>query len=179
MSGMAEEEQPSNPIPPPPSSHQPLPPFVEVMCKSSGRTRRFAAGTEAGFAIYLINKKLDIGLPLALHIEAVKEGEEPVSFGPNAVLVDYGDGWKLETVTDVEFAGVGKEKRVQPTEVKIPKSSGGSHPSESAVSSQPVISFVYIGKIFLAIIFIFALGAVFTLALENLPRLILFINSSM
>ncbi|CBI39045.3 unnamed protein product, partial [Vitis vinifera] len=176
---MAEEEQPSNPIPPPPS-HQPLPPFVEVMCKSSGRTRRFAAGTEAGFAIYLINKKLDIGLPLALHIEAVKEGEEPVSFGPNAVLVDYGDGWKLETVTDVEFAvGVGKEKRVQPTKVKIPKSLGGSHPSESAVSSQPVISFVYIGKIFIAIIFIFALGAVFTLALENLPRLILFINSSM
>ncbi|RVW90328.1 hypothetical protein CK203_036790 [Vitis vinifera] len=59
------------------------------------------------------------------------------------------------------------------------ESLGGSHPSESAVSSQPVISFVYIGKIFLAIIFIFALGAVFTLALENLPRLILFINSSM
>ena len=65
--------------------------FVEVICKSLGRTRRFAAGTEAGFAIYLINKKLDTGVPLALHIEAVKEGEEPVSFGPNAVLVDYGD----------------------------------------------------------------------------------------
>ena len=79
--------------------------FVEVICKSSGRTRQFAAGTEAGFAIYLINKKLDTGVPLALHIEAVKEGKEPVSFSPNAVLVDYGDGWKLETVTEVEFAG--------------------------------------------------------------------------
>lgn len=79
--------------------------FVEVICKSSRRTRRFAAGTEAGFAICLINKKLDTGVPLAIHIEAVKEGEEPISFGPNAVLVDYGDGWKLETVTEVEFAG--------------------------------------------------------------------------
>ena len=51
--------------------------------------------------------------------------------------------------------------------------------SERAVASQPGISFVYIGKIFLAIIFIFVLAAVFTLALENLPTLILFINSSM
>ncbi|XP_028104417.1 uncharacterized protein LOC114303497, partial [Camellia sinensis] len=64
-------------------------------------TRRFAAGTEAGFAVSLINRKLDGG-PMALHIEAVKEGEEPVSFGPNSVLVEYGDGWKLQTVTQVE-----------------------------------------------------------------------------
>ena len=64
--------------------------------------------------------------------------------------------------------------------VKTLQSIGGAHPSsERAVASQPGISFVYIGKIFLAIIFIFVLAAVFTLALENLPTLILFINSSM
>ena len=40
----------------------------------------------------LINRKLDIGNPLALHIETVKEGEEPVNFGIDVVLVDYGTG---------------------------------------------------------------------------------------
>ena len=44
------------------------------------------------FAVNLINKKLDIGSPLTLHIEAVKEGEEPVNFGLDVVLVDYGTG---------------------------------------------------------------------------------------
>ena len=46
-------------------------------------------------------------------------------------------------------------------------------------TAKPVISSVYIGKIILAFILIFVLGAIFTLALENLPRLILFIKSSM
>lgn len=46
-------------------------------------------------------------------------------------------------------------------------------------ASQPVISYLYVGKILLALILIFAMGAVLTLALENLPRLILFINSSL
>ncbi|OVA11557.1 hypothetical protein BVC80_1017g15 [Macleaya cordata] len=86
--------------------------FLEVTCKSSGKVRRFAGGTESRFALYLINKKLDIGLPPALYIEAVKEGEEPVNFGPTSVLVDYGHGWKLQTVT--EEAVPGKEKGVQP-----------------------------------------------------------------
>lgn len=67
--------------------------------------RRFAIGTEAGFAVSLINKKLVMGDPLALHIEAIKQGEEPINFGPNSVLVDYGNGWILQTVTQVEFSG--------------------------------------------------------------------------
>lgn len=75
--------------------------FVEVVCKSSGKARRFAAGTEAGFAVSLINRKVEGG-PIASHIEAVKEGEEPVGFGPNSILVNYGDGWKLQTVTGAE-----------------------------------------------------------------------------
>ena len=79
--------------------------FMEVVCKSSGKKSRFAAGTKAGFAVSLINRKLGIGALLALHIEAVKEGEEPISFGPDAVLVSYGNGWKLQTVTEVDFLG--------------------------------------------------------------------------
>ncbi|KZV33961.1 hypothetical protein F511_04186 [Dorcoceras hygrometricum] len=83
------------------------PPFVEVECRSSGKILRFSAGTEAGFAVNLINQKLinnngsdgADNATLASHIEAVKEGEEePVSFGPNSVLVNYGPDWKLQTV---------------------------------------------------------------------------------
>lgn len=79
--------------------------FLEVTCRSSGKKTRYAAGTKSSFAVNLINRKLDLGSPLALHIEAVKEGEEPVNFGPDAVLVDYGTGWKLQTVTEVDYAG--------------------------------------------------------------------------
>lgn len=74
--------------------------FLEITCKSSGIVRRFAPGTKAGFAMSLINNKLDVGTPLALYIEAVKSGEEPVSFGPSSVLLSYGNGWKLQTVLD-------------------------------------------------------------------------------
>ncbi|KAK9290581.1 hypothetical protein L1049_008752 [Liquidambar formosana] len=152
------------------------PPFLEVICNSSGKVRRFATGTEAGFALSLINKKLDVGDPLACHIEAVKEGEEPINFGPNSVLVDYGYGWKLQTVTEVE--GMRKGSRVWPATMQVPSITiaDGLHPVKA---SQPVISCQYIGRIFLALILIFLLGAVFTLVLENLPRLILFMNSSM
>ncbi|XP_058205152.1 uncharacterized protein LOC131319063 isoform X2 [Rhododendron vialii] len=142
-------------------------PFVEVVCKSSGKTCRFAAGTEAGFAVSLINRKVEGG-PIASHIEAVKEGEEPVSFGPNSVLVNYGDGWKLQTVTEAE--GLRKGEFNRPTML---------HNASVREASQPVISYLYVGKILLAFILIFAMGAVLTLALENLPRLILFINSSL
>lgn len=79
--------------------------FLEVRCKRSGKTRRFAEGTEAGFAVELINRKLDSRSPLALHIEAIKEAQEPISFGPNAVLIDYGDGWQLQTVTEMDYDG--------------------------------------------------------------------------
>jgi len=79
--------------------------FLEVACKSSGKRRRFAAGTEAGFAVRVMNKKLEGGSPFALYIEAVKEGEEGVAFGPNSALVDYGSGWRLQTFTEEDYAG--------------------------------------------------------------------------
>jgi hypothetical protein len=41
---------------------------------------------------------------LATHIEAVKDGkeeeedEETIAFGPNAILSNFGQNWKLQTV---------------------------------------------------------------------------------
>ncbi|XP_059463629.1 uncharacterized protein LOC132192339 [Corylus avellana] len=169
---MAEEE---------PAPH-PRPTFLEVKCKSSGKTRRFAVGTDAGFALSLINRRLETGKPLALHIEALKEGEEPIAFGPNSALVDYGRGWKLQTVIELDFdyAGVPKGEGVRPvtTRFSTVPSTGGSRPAKGE-DSKPEISFVYIGRIILAFILIFVLGAIFTLALESLPRLILYIKSAM
>ena len=52
----------------------------------------------------------------------------------------------------------------------------GSHPMTESRSSP--ITFVYIGKILFAFLLLFVIGAVFTLFLENLPQLILYVNSS-
>ncbi|KAG2689962.1 hypothetical protein I3760_09G164800 [Carya illinoinensis] len=99
------------------------PTFLEVLCKSSGKTRRFAVGTDARFAVSLINGRLDrgTGKPLASYIEAFKEGEEPIAFGPNSVLVDYGHGWKLQTATepDLTYPGVPKGVGVRPVTTRI------------------------------------------------------------
>ncbi|KAK6136994.1 hypothetical protein DH2020_006364 [Rehmannia glutinosa] len=160
----------------------PQPPtFLEVVCKSSSKIRRFSVGTEAGFAVNLINKKLlnDSGgenVSMASHIEAVKEGEEePVSFGPSSLLVDYGSGWKLQTV--IESHGDKRGVFIGTTRVRK-ASAKGIDESHSVRRKQSPISCLYIGKILLAFLLIFVFGAVFTLALENLPRLILYINSS-
>ncbi|GMY20135.1 Maltase-glucoamylase, intestinal [Fagus crenata] len=161
-----------------PAPHPP-PTFLEVKCKSSGKTRRFAVGTDAAFALSIINRKLDPSTPLALHIEAFKEGEEPIAFGPNSPLVNYGHGWHLHTLTELDFHHpVPKGERVRPvtTRVSTVTSTDGSRPAEIVATP---ISFLYIGKIILAFILIFLLGLIFTLALENLPGFILFVKSSM
>ncbi|XP_077247726.1 maltase-glucoamylase, intestinal protein [Tasmannia lanceolata] len=142
------------------------PSFLEVFCKSSGKIRRFASGTEAGFALYLINLKRGCGTPHALHIEAAKEGEESISFGPNAVLVDYGEGWKLQTVPEEGYEEPRREKVM-------------ANKFAETYDSEGKLMFKYIGKVLLAFGFIFLLGGSLTLLLENLPKFILFITSSM
>ncbi|MCL7026439.1 hypothetical protein MKW94_025721 [Papaver nudicaule] len=156
------------------------PPFLEVICKSSGEVRRFAIGTESKFALYLINLKLESGVSHASYIEAVKEGEEPINFGPNALLTDYGHGWKLRTVSEQEVPG--KDMGAQPMYKKNPafmKSDGltpTGRPTMDTSDSQT--NYQYFGRIFIALVLLFLLGCTFTLALENLPRLILFITST-
>ncbi|XP_073044210.1 uncharacterized protein [Primulina eburnea] len=160
------------------------PPFVEVECRSSGKILRFSSGTEAGFAVNLINKRLhnknDSGgienITLASHIEAVKEGEEePVSFGPNSVLVKYGPDWKLRTV--VHSYG-DKGVHFEPTRVRKVSAKGLADSHSTRSEPQSPISLVYVGKILLTFVLMFMFGAVITMFLENLPRLILYINSS-
>lgn len=53
----------------------------------------------------MINKKLGSLKPRVVFIEAAKEGEEPISFGDDACLVNYGHGWKLKTVVDSDVPG--------------------------------------------------------------------------
>ncbi|KAM5550418.1 hypothetical protein ABKV19_027531 [Rosa sericea] len=162
---MDEEEAPT---------HRPPPPFVEVKCESSGMRRRFAMGTEAGFAVSVINRKLGtVGdphpHPLCLHIEAVKEGEEPITFGPNSLLVDYGPGWTLHTVTQLPFSG--GEGVVRPKPMQVPHVMGSDNLHAANGVPKQAIDFMYVGKIVLAFILIFVLGAILTLVLENIPRL--------
>lgn len=76
--------------------------YVEVRCTSSGKARRFASGIDAATAVSLINRRLKWRNARALHIEAVKEDEEPIVFAPNSILANYGDGWKLQTFTEAD-----------------------------------------------------------------------------
>ncbi|KAF5193950.1 maltase-glucoamylase, intestinal protein [Thalictrum thalictroides] len=175
LSSMGEEkEEVENPS----TLLQPPKPFIEIICKSSGKVRRFAVGTDARFALQLINKNLDSGIPLALYIEADKEGEEPISFGHNAVLVDYGDGWKLQTVIDYE-AALGMEKGEPPTDKQLPNVTGTDGLQRSASGSERNFSYLYLGRILLVLIFIVLFAVILTLGLENLPRLILYVTSLM
>ncbi|XP_066373942.1 uncharacterized protein [Miscanthus floridulus] len=84
----------------------PLQPFLEVTCRSSGKVWRFAVGTTARYALHAINRKLEPRAPPALHVEAVRDGKEPVSFSPSAALADYGRGWSLQTVTAQDATGI-------------------------------------------------------------------------
>lgn len=65
---------------------------------ADGTRKRFAAGTKTAFAIDRINRSEAETSTRYAFISAVKEGEEEVEFGPNAELVSYGEGWKLQAV---------------------------------------------------------------------------------
>ncbi|CAG7906268.1 unnamed protein product, partial [Brassica rapa] len=156
------------------------PPFVEVFCEISGKDYRFTAGTKAEFAVSVINRKLGSSKPKALYIEASKDGEEPISFGDGASLVSYGHGWRLVTViADSDSPGTEKEG---PFQTQFPSVlSTGSKDSKPAKAMKADFegdqSLKYIGRIMFAFVLMFILGGLFTVALENLPRLILLFNN--
>ncbi|KAL1225036.1 hypothetical protein V5N11_002815 [Cardamine amara subsp. amara] len=155
--------------------------FLEVFCEVSGKEYRFTTGTKADFAVSVINRKLGSLNSRVIYIEAVKDGEEPISFGDNACLVDYGHGWKLKTVTDdAGLPGLSEKNNLpQPFPFVLSK---GSKDSKSTKDSNPENegdqSLRYIGRIFVAFVLMFVLGGLFTMALENLPKLILLFNNS-
>ncbi|ESW23478.1 hypothetical protein PHAVU_004G050600 [Phaseolus vulgaris] len=166
--------QPSSPSPPPQQTPRPTP-YVEVNCASSGKKRRFAAGTDAGFAVALINRKLKGTVVPASHIEAVKDGEVPIAFGPTSFLSDFGDGWKLQTVTLTDLSSEVRNEQFQQMRMQAPGLVSGVPGTARSVSNP--ITFVYIVKIIFAFILIFVLGAIFTLFLDNLPAFILSLKS--
>ncbi|KAL3327013.1 hypothetical protein AABB24_037616 [Solanum stoloniferum] len=136
--------------------------FVEVICKCTGKTWRFAAGTEAKFALKFINSSsVDsiLANQPATYVEAVKDGEVPVIFGPNSILVSY-EGFSRGMPDD--YAASRPEY--------IPPVSDNSHSAKR--NSQAALSPVYIGKILLVFVLMFLIGAVFTLLLANLPQLL-------
>ncbi|KAJ7296502.1 hypothetical protein O6H91_Y118400 [Diphasiastrum complanatum] len=101
--------------------HLPLatvPPYVEVS-SPDGKVWRFAAGTKAGFAVSRIRSKLPELSSENLCIEAVKEGEEPVDFGPDAELVRYGENWKLRISEDLAKVGSGPNQENVAADSKV------------------------------------------------------------
>ncbi|CAN6303551.1 unnamed protein product, partial [Urochloa humidicola] len=149
----------------------PPPPFLEVTCRSSGKVRRFAAGTTARYALHAINRKLGPGAPPALHVEAVRDDgdeEEPVSFGPSAALADYGRGWRLQTVTAHDAPGIHHHA---PPHADT-KRGDTQAAKDSVVKETTRDTSVYITKIVLAFVFIFLLGGLFTYMLEVLPDML-------
>ncbi|KAI4984861.1 hypothetical protein ZWY2020_017491 [Hordeum vulgare] len=128
------------------------------------RVRRFAAGTTARYALHAVNRKLAPGSPAALHVEAAKEGEEPVCFGPTAPLADYGRGWRLQTVTEQDA-----HHHVPPPP---PPGGEGKGARERELLRKKGAS-VYLAKIRLAFVFLFLLGGLFTYLLETIPDMIL------
>ncbi|TKY46333.1 hypothetical protein E2542_SST28371 [Spatholobus suberectus] len=171
---MAKQSSPS----PSPSRRQippPRPQYVEVNCRSSGKTRRFAAGTDAAFAVALINRMLKGTVAVASHIEAVKDGEEPIAFGPTSLISNFGEGWKLQTVTLTDLSSEVGKGQFQQMAMQAPGLVSGV-PGPARGVSNP-ISFVYLVRIIFAFILIFVLGAIFTLFLNNLPAFILFLKS--
>ncbi|GJM96610.1 hypothetical protein PR202_ga13468 [Eleusine coracana subsp. coracana] len=155
--------------PPPP------PPFLEVTCRSSGKVRRFAAGTTARYALHAINRKLEPGAPPALHVEAVRDGgEEPVSFGPSAPLADYGCGWRLQTVTAQDAPGFRGATPPPPPDGDVLNRSGGdAQAAEDFLGKNNTKSTgIYLAKILLAFVLIFLFGGLVTYLLETLPDMI-------
>jgi hypothetical protein len=72
--------------------------FVEVWGPDKA-ARRFAVGTRARFAVERFNKKLVDAVRPVVCVEAFKEGEDPVEFGPDAPLMAMCT-WSLRVVQE-------------------------------------------------------------------------------
>eukprot|EP01018_Ginkgo_biloba_P024212 Gb_22277 [translate_table: standard] len=150
--------------------------FLEILCPGDGRVRRFAAGTKAGFALDRINRKLPSTVSPATCIEAVKEGEEHVEFGPNADLVIYGPDWRLQTLHEEDnvFKALDSSRYITQGKKTFmyfsPEEKGSKRP-------KPKLSVRYFAKIALAFCFIFLLAGTFTLLLQNIPNFLLYLQA--
>ncbi|KAM7265374.1 hypothetical protein ACFE04_003057 [Oxalis oulophora] len=79
----------------------------EDISKRKGKIKRFAFGIKADFSLSFINSKLEVEVPLARYIEAIKDDEEEEP-------VDFGSGWELQTVADLDHPGFRKQEGDEP-----------------------------------------------------------------
>ncbi|XP_078430844.1 maltase-glucoamylase, intestinal protein [Wolffia australiana] len=145
--------------------------FVEVKCSSTGKVWRFAAGTKAGYALLRMNQELELGLPLAVGIEGVNDGEGSVKFGPDAILIDYGPRWSFRTAF---HEGYGQTRSTSGSQSDL--SQKGVIKPDGSFTMQHITP-EYIGRILVVTFFLFLLGGLLTLFLEFLPDLLSIISS--
>jgi hypothetical protein len=78
--------------------------FVEVL-GPDGRRKRFAEGTRAGFIVQRFNKLNPSDTHPVVCIQAHKEGEEPIEYGPEVELrILHDKSWTLQTVSECKFS---------------------------------------------------------------------------
>jgi hypothetical protein len=76
---------------------------VEVI-GPDGKRKRFANVTRAGFAVERFNKLNPNDSKPVVCIQAFKEGEEPIEFGPDVELMLYDKEWVLQSVSECKFS---------------------------------------------------------------------------
>lgn len=76
--------------------------FVEVI-GPDGKKKRFARGTRAGFAVERFNKLIPNDSKPVVCIQAYKEGEEPIEYGPDVELILYDQTWTLQSVSECKL----------------------------------------------------------------------------
>ncbi|CAK9879149.1 unnamed protein product [Sphagnum jensenii] len=79
-------------------------PYVEVW-GPDGLPRRFAPGTRSSFAVDRFNKQLVDAVKPVVCVEACKDGEDPIEFGPEAELIAP-CSWDLRVVQEAPFAPI-------------------------------------------------------------------------
>ncbi len=73
--------------------------FVEIS-GPDGMKKRFATGTKASFAVDRFNSILKDPNLSVVCIAAVKEGEDPIEFGPDVELILFDATWTLQIVQE-------------------------------------------------------------------------------
>ena len=78
--------------------------FVEVL-GPDGKKKRFAVGTRAGFVVERFNKlNPDDAMPVVC-IQAHKEGEESIEYGPEVELqILHDKSWTLQSVSECKLS---------------------------------------------------------------------------
>lgn len=77
--------------------------FVEVLGPDA-KKKRFAEGTRAGFVVDRFNKLIPNDTKPVVCVQAHKEGEEPIEYGPEVELqILHDKSWALQSVSECKL----------------------------------------------------------------------------